>query len=197
MLHSDSPLHQLFHFLPFTSWTNNLNKWFLECLWMNSAAHLWQKGEWGRWLLLLVMNFDKFNVRNASILSLFPVSLCYLIKTWTYISFASRISHPGKMNLPYVAVIDVEGQANNAEQNTKAGKDGHGCKQLLRQEPVLLNNYCPICWRPRPWTEMKSRSRLNILFYTSLKLVLFHDQIFILGRKRTAEVAFFRQIDPE
>lgn len=44
-------------------------------------------------------------------------------------------------NLPDVAVVDVEGEADDAEQDAEAGEDGHGRKQLLRQEPVLLDHH--------------------------------------------------------
>lgn len=42
---------------------------------------------------------------------------------------------------PDVAVVDVEGQTDDAEEDAEAGEDGHGCKQLLRQEAVLLDHH--------------------------------------------------------
>ena len=51
------------------------------------------------------------------------------------------------MNSPDVAVVDVEGETDDAEQDAEASEDGHGCKQLLRQEPVLLDHHCPISRR--------------------------------------------------
>ncbi len=49
---------------------------------------------------------------------------------------------------PDVAIVDVEGQTDDAEQDAEAGKDGHSSKQLLRQEPVLLDHHRPISRRP-------------------------------------------------
>jgi len=57
------------------------------------------------------------------------------------------------VNSPDVAVIDVEGQADDAEQDAEAGEDGHGCEQLLRQEPVLFDHHRPISRRPSACTE--------------------------------------------
>lgn len=48
---------------------------------------------------------------------------------------------------PDVAVVNVEGQAKDAEQDAEASKDRNGCKQLLRQEAVLFDHYGAIRWR--------------------------------------------------
>lgn len=45
---------------------------------------------------------------------------------------------------PDVAVVDIEGQTQDAEQDAEAGEDGHGCKQLLRQVSELFDHHGPI-----------------------------------------------------
>ena len=52
------------------------------------------------------------------------------------------------VNSPHVAVVDVEGEADDAQQDAEAGEDGHGRKQLLGQEPELLDHDGPIGRRP-------------------------------------------------
>lgn len=47
-------------------------------------------------------------------------------------------------NSPHVAVVDVEGQTDDAEQDAEAGEDRHRRKQLLRQEAVLFQNHGPV-----------------------------------------------------
>lgn len=50
-------------------------------------------------------------------------------------------------NPPDVAVVNVEGQTQDAKQDSEAGEDGNGCKQLLGQEAVFLGHHGTICWR--------------------------------------------------
>jgi len=54
---------------------------------------------------------------------------------------------------PHVAVVDVEGETHDAEQDAEAGEHGHGRKQLLRQEAVLLDHHGAVGRRPGAWRE--------------------------------------------
>lgn len=47
-------------------------------------------------------------------------------------------------NSPDVAVVDVEGETQDAEQDAEASEDGHGRKQLLRQISELFDHHGPI-----------------------------------------------------
>ena len=62
-------------------------------------------------------------------------------------------SHSAWANSPDVAIVDVEGETHDAEQDAEASEDGHGSKQLLRQESVLFNHHRPISRRSSAWTK--------------------------------------------
>lgn len=49
---------------------------------------------------------------------------------------------------PDVAVVDVEGQAQDAQQDPEAGEDGHGREKLLGQIAELLDHHGPVGRRP-------------------------------------------------
>lgn len=55
--------------------------------------------------------------------------------------------HSHSANSPDVAVVDIKGQAQDAEQDAEASEDGHNGKQLLGQEPELFDHHRPICRR--------------------------------------------------
>lgn len=89
------------------------------------------------------------------------------------------------MNLPDIAVVDVEGQTDDAEQDPEAGKDRHSSKQLLRQEAVFFYHHCPISRRPRAWVERADEERfvslscLSPIVQTYLtELMVFHCKSF-------------------
>lgn len=71
---------------------------------------------------------------------------------------------------PDVAVVDVEGQTDDAEEDAEAGEDGHGCKQLLRQEAVLLDHHRAIGGRTSTWGERR-RHRQPLLTGTGAEAV--------------------------
>lgn len=47
--------------------------------------------------------------------------------------------------VPNVAVIDVEGEANDSKQDSQPSKDGHGHKELLGQVAKLLDDHGLVC----------------------------------------------------
>lgn len=51
---------------------------------------------------------------------------------------------PVLTNSPDVAVVDIEGQTQDAEQDAEASENGHGRKQLLRQISELFDHHRPI-----------------------------------------------------
>lgn len=60
---------------------------------------------------------------------------------------------------PDVAVVDVEGQTQDAQQDAEAGEDGHGRKQLLGQIPELFDHHGAVGRRPCTWTARRERHR--------------------------------------
>lgn len=65
----------------------------------------------------------------------------------------THLTPPPGANSPDVAVVDVEGEADDAEQDAEAGEDGHGCKQLLGQEAVHFDDHGAVSGGSGAWEE--------------------------------------------
>lgn len=58
---------------------------------------------------------------------------------------------------PDVAVVDVEGQTQDAQQDPEAGEDGHSREKLLGQIPELFDHHGAVGRRPCTWTARREK----------------------------------------
>lgn len=66
---------------------------------------------------------------------------------------------------PDVAIVDVEGQTQDAQKDSEAGEDGHSSEKLLGQIAELFDHHGAVSRRPCTWTarrEKETEQRLRL-----------------------------------
>lgn len=62
-----------------------------------------------------------------------------------------------RCGVPDVAVVDVECETHDAQQDAEAGEHRHGDEELLGEVAVLEIHQGPVCRRASAWDQKKDR----------------------------------------